>query len=553
MRIASVAAAFFAVALMAIAAKPEHTNVIVIMADDIGFECYGCYGSEYYKTPNIDKLAAEGARFTHAYSQPLCTPSRVKIMTGKHNFRNYVTFGLLDLSQKTFAHAVKEVGYKTCVAGKWQLSPGNAEGPFQAGFDEYMLWHLELNGEKKGNRFKSPLIFRDGKKVEGTEGKYGPDIATDFICEFIGNNKAEPFVVYYPMILVHNPFDPTPDSVDWTEKKSKREPLDRFGDMVTYMDKVIGQIVAKLEAEGLRENTLIMVTGDNGTNTGITSPWPTRGGKIDGGKGKMIDDGTHVAFVASWPGTIKPGTVVESPIEFSDVFPTVAEVAGAPVPEDLDGQSMVPLLKGDESNARGWAFVDYSRSGTPPYRHFIRTPRYKLYSTGELYDVPNDWMEKNPLTSPETEGVRKKLQSAMDKVMQGHPTEEEILKRLGGTRKMNAKAERDLKKSGRKKRNKKNTSIPIGRGNLTTEPQRLGGDGVNLRRLPLRCQRGRWPIAFQSAPGKESRSNFRHRCVGRRTGVCRRRWNPSPLPPQMGCSRKSEIGNQTRSEMNKQG
>ena len=431
-------------------AKAEPTNVIVIMADDIGFECYGCYGSEYYKTPNIDQMAAEGALFTNAYSQPLCTPSRVKIMTGKHNFRNYVTFGKLDLSQKTFAHSAKEAGYKTCVAGKWQLTPGNAKGPFQAGFDEYLLWHLELDGKKKGSRFKSPELFHNGERVKGTEGQYGPDMVTDFICEFIGENKADPFLVYYPMILVHNPFDPTPDSVDWEQKRSQRAPLDRFGDMVTYMDKVIGRIVAELEAEGLRENTLILITGDNGTNTGITSPWQTRGGKIDGGKGSMIDDGTHVAFVASWPGTIKPGTVIETPIDFSDVFPTVVELIGAPRPGDLDGQNLVPLLKGDESKARGWAFVDYSRGGGPPYRHFIRNERYKLYSTGEFYDVPNDWMEKNALNNPETEGVRRKLQTTMDRVMVGHPTEEEILKRRTSLGEVSGKAERDMKK-GRNK------------------------------------------------------------------------------------------------------
>jgi arylsulfatase A len=399
------------------------------MADDIGFECYSCNGSEYYKTPNIDKLAASGARFTHAYSQPICTPSRVKIMTGKHNFRNYVGFGMMDLTQKTFAHSVKEAGYKTCIAGKWQLSPDDLQGPFTSGFDEYCLWHFQ--GPKmgaKGSRFKSPLMFQNGTKIEDTEGKYGPDYAADFICDFIDRNKENPFMVYYPMLLVHFPFDPTPDSVDWDEKKSKRKVLDRFGDMVTYMDKKIGQIVAKLEAEGLRENTLIMITGDNGTYKEIVSPWPPRN-EINGGKGKMIDDGTHVAFVANWPGTIKPGTVVESPIDFSDVFPTITDVTGAPTPSDLDGQSMLPLLKGDESNARGWAFVDYSKSGKPPYRHFIRTERYKLYSDGKLYDIPNDWMEKSPLTSPETDGVRKRLQTTMDEILKDHPTDEEIRQR----------------------------------------------------------------------------------------------------------------------------
>jgi arylsulfatase A len=189
------------------------------------------------------------------------------------------------------------------------------------------------------------------------------------------------------------------------------------------MDKMVGKIVAKLEQEGLRDNTLIMITGDNGTYMSIKSPFPPRG-EVKGGKGSMIDDGTHAAFVANWPGVIKPGTVVKSPVDFADVFPTIGEVTGAPLPADLDGQSMVPLMKGDESNARGWVFIDYSLNGPAkdPFRHFVRDSRYKLYSSGELYDVPNDWMEQNPLTNPETADVRKRLQTIMDGILGDNPT-----------------------------------------------------------------------------------------------------------------------------------
>lgn len=425
----AVAASASAIPALAKSAKSARPNVIMIMADDIGFECYSCYGSEYYTTTNIDKLAATGARFDHAYSQPICTPSRVKIMTGKYNFRNYVEFGTLDLTQRTFAHAVKAAGYKTCVAGKWQLSPGDLNGPYKAGFDEYCLWHFQGGGMgNKGSRYKSPQLYKNGTLIEGTADKYGPDYATDYVCDFITRNKENPFVVYYPMILVHNPFVPTPDSPDWEQTNKSRTDLEHFRDMVAYMDKKIGQIVKTLEKSGLRENTLIMITGDNGTNKTIVSPFPARG-EIRGAKGQMIDDGTHVAFVANWPGKIKPGTVVDSPIDFADVFPTITELTGAKPPKDLDGQSIVPLLKGDESNARGWVFIDYSPSGNPGYRHFVRDKRYKLYSTGELYDIPNDWLEQNPLTNPETQPVRKRLQPILDKILKDHPSKEEIIQR----------------------------------------------------------------------------------------------------------------------------
>ncbi len=338
-------------------------------------------------------------------------------------------FGTLDLSQRTFAHSVKEAGYKTCVAGKWQLSPDNLNGPYEAGFDEYCLWHFQ--GKKmgnKGSRFKSPQLYENTKLVEGTEGKYGPDYATNYICDFMTRNKENPFVVYYPMILVHNPFDPTPDSVDWEVTDKSRSGLEHFRDMVSYMDKKIGQIADKLDELGLRENTLLMLTGDNGTNRSLESPFPPRG-TIKGGKGQMIDDGTHVAFVANWPAQIKPGTVVESPIDFANVFPTITEVTGAKTPDDIDGESMVPLFHGDETKARGWVFIDYSRTGNPDYRHFVRNKRYKLYSSGELYDIPNDWMEENALTNPETQAVRKRLQRVLDKILKDHPLKEEILKR----------------------------------------------------------------------------------------------------------------------------
>lgn len=409
-------------------AKP---NVIVIMADDIGFECYSQYGSEFYQTPQIDRLATTGAKFTQAYSQPICTPSRVKIMTGRYNFRNYTTFGELDLTQPTFAKMVKANGYATAIAGKWQLSLANLAGPHQAGFDEYCLWHFSQGHapqsapnefRTRGARYKSPRLYQNGTLVPDTAGKYGPDIVSDFICDYIERKQDEPFVVYYPMILVHDPFDPTPDSRDWDEKDPNREPMEHFREMVHYMDKIIGKIIDTLEATGLRENTLIVVTGDNGTNRSITSPFPSRG-VIRGGKGSMQDAGNRVAFVANWPGQIKPGTVVDSPIGFTDVLPTIAEVTGSVVPTGSDGNSFWPLLQGDASQARGWVFQSYSKNGPgkAPYRCFVRNANWKLYADGSLYNVPQDWLEKTPVTGSPANAARRILQPHLDRIVSEIP------------------------------------------------------------------------------------------------------------------------------------
>ena len=412
----------------------QKPNVVVIMADDIGFECYSHKGSEFYSTPNIDRLARTGVEFTQAYSQPICTPSRVRIMTGRYNFRNYTKFGELDLSQPTFATVVKANGYATAIAGKWQLSPGDLDGPHKACFDEYCLWHfaaahdktkqaqLPLKLRHKGARYRSPTLFENGERVPDTADKYGPDLVTDFICDFIDRKKDKPFLVYYPMILTHSPFVPTPDSIDWARTDKNRQPIEHFRDMVSYMDKMVGKIVAKLDETGLRENTLIIVTGDNGTHPSLSSPFPSRG-TIRGGKGSMQDAGNRVAFVANWPGTIEAGTVVDSPIGFADVLPTVAEATDSTAPKDIDGQSLLPLMKGDASRARGWTFQSYSKGGPgiAPFRCFVRDANWKLYADGSLFNVPKDWLEKSPVTGPEGETHRKRLQLVLDGILEGVP------------------------------------------------------------------------------------------------------------------------------------
>jgi arylsulfatase A len=358
--------------LTVVYAKPP--NIVLIMADDMGYEALSANGSESCKTPNLDKLAAGGVRFTNCFANPLCTPSRVKIMTGQYNVRNYVRFGLLDRGQTTFAHQLKAAGYATCIAGKWQLGK-DKDSPQHFGFEQSCLWYHTHTGRSKKDgktidrRFVNPLLEFNGVEKEYTNGEYGPQICTDFICDFIDKNKNKPFAVYYPMILTHCPFDPTPDSTDWdpkrlgstTYKGDRNTPQRHFVDMVAYADKIVGQIVAQLEKSGVRENTLIIFTGDNGTDKPIVTPW--NGRKVVGGKGSMTDEGTRVPLVVGWPAGIKKaGRVADDLVEFCDIMPTLCDATGAKLPANYpgDGSSIIPVLK-DNADARkkDWIYIWY--------------------------------------------------------------------------------------------------------------------------------------------------------------------------------------------------
>ena len=354
----------------------DQPNIILIMADDMGYEALSSNGSESCKSPNLDKLAAKGVRFTNCFSNPICTPSRVKLMTGQYNVRNYVKFGWLDREQTTFAHQLKAAGYATAIAGKWQLGR-DKDSPQHFGFEQSCLWQHTRSGRSNEDgknidrRFVNPQLEFNGVEKDFTNGEYGPQVCTDFICDFIDKNKKKPFLVYYPMILTHCPFDPTPDSTDWdpkrlgstTYKGDRNDPQRHFRDMVAYADKAVGQIVSQLGKSGVRDNTLIIFTGDNGTDTPIVTPW--NGKKVVGGKGTMSDTGTRVPLIVNWPAGIrKAGRVVDDLVEFTDVFPTICEVTTAKLPKNHpgDGTSIVPVLR-NQAGARkkDWVYIWYRK------------------------------------------------------------------------------------------------------------------------------------------------------------------------------------------------
>lgn len=394
--------------------KPvEKPNVILIMADDLGYEALSCNGGQSYQSPNLDKLARTGMRFTHCYVNPLCTPTRVALMTGLYNSRNYVRFGTLKHGEKTFGHMMRDAGYATCVVGKWQLGDGKNKGqnPAQAGFDEYFM---KVDSDSLG--YADPVIYSHEFEPKTFAGAYGPDLFADYIRDFIDRHTDKPFFLYYPMFLTHFDFKPTPDSDQWESGDRHEKDKRFFPDMVAYMDKNIGRIVQKLEEKGLQRRTLLLYLCDNGTHRSIRSEF--NGTTFAGGKSTLTDAGTHVPMIASWPGVIPAGRVVDTLIDPTDFLPTIAEATAAPLPAPshggkLDGVSFLSVLKGEKTSLRDWVLIEYIREHRGFFHghegRYVRNHRWKLYDTGisqrgdtcykagQLFDKKNDPDEKHPI------------------------------------------------------------------------------------------------------------------------------------------------------------
>jgi arylsulfatase A len=403
-----------ALPLCAASAQP---NIVLIMADDLGYETLGSSGGTSYATPQLDALAKSGVRFTHFYAQPLCTPTRVQLMTGQYNVRNYIDFGNMDPNSVTFANLLKKAGYATCMAGKWQLGK-DKNLPAKFGFDQHCLWQHT----RRPPRYANPGLEIDGVEKDFSNGEYGPDIVNAFALNFIEQNKDKPFFLYYPMILTHDPYQPTPDSADWNPKAvgEKANVAEKhFGDMVEYTDKLVGKVVAKLEALGLRDNTLLIFLGDNGTGKGAHSKMGSV--KVAGGKGLTNDRGMHVPFIANWPGRIPSGSVFDGLSDTTDVLPTLLETAGvaAPPGATLDGRSLFPHLTGKGSAEREWLYCWYSprQNSDKTVHEFAYTAAYKLCRDGRFFDLRADPEEKNPLSEAERKGAAAQATAELRKVL----------------------------------------------------------------------------------------------------------------------------------------
>ena len=399
-------------------AGESRPNIVLIMADDIAYDNnFGAYGCEESWTPRLDSMASEGVKFENCHSTPKCTPSRVKLMTGRSGIRNYTRFGVLDGSEITFGTVLRKAGYRTMVAGKWQLDgPGGTETK-DAGFDSWLLWNTNI---ASGDRYWDPQFELNGKKLELEKGAYGPDVCVEAITSFIRDNKEGPFFVYYPMLLVHSPFLPTPDSVDRNETSKSKN----FSDMIKYMDKNVGRIVDCLVENGLDGKTVVMFTTDNGTHRDME--YMSRGKLVKGKKGIPHDRGTHAPLIVSLPGTIRGGIVCEDIVDFSDFMPTLAEIAGAALPDvTLDGRSFWPQCNGGKGNPRKWIYQYYwpkSYGWVPDELGekeliWAHNARYKLHGNGLFYDLLKDREEERPippeLRSKEERAAAKMLRDAI--------------------------------------------------------------------------------------------------------------------------------------------
>ena len=380
-------------------AKPP--NILLILADDVGCETIGAYGGERWKTPHLDRLAKGGLRADYCFSMPVCHPTRVCMMTGKYPFRLKAKWGTFPKQEETHAlgNVLRRAGYRTAIAGKWQLClmKKDPRHPARMGFDEAYLfgWH-------EGARYHDPLIYHNGRAETNPE-QYGPELYVDFLCRFMeqSHRRKQPFFAFYSMALAHDVTDDLPTQVPYQPGKKRWM---NYGEMIVSMDAMVGKLVAKLDQLGLRENTVIFFTGDNGTAVRsklsylpngkyrVERVFSVRNGKpVFGGKGTLGDAGTKVPLIANWPAKIKPGSRTATLVDSSDWLPTLAEIGGVKVERHIDGVSFVGLLT-DQARRRKFAFAE-QRGG----RAWVRTQGHKLYNDGRFYDLQADPQERSPL------------------------------------------------------------------------------------------------------------------------------------------------------------
>lgn len=418
--------------LAALGEEPRRPNIVFILADDLGYTDLGCYGSKYYETPHIDRLAAEGVRFTDGYTcGPNCQPTRAALMSGQYGPRTGVyTVGNIDrfnwtsrplrpvdnvtslpLEKITIADSLKKAGYATAMFGKWHLGNNGKHHPSKRGFDEAIV--------SAGVHYD----FKTVPPVEYPEGTYLADFLTDRAVDFIRRHKDKPFFLYLPHYGVHAPHEAKESLVAKFRDKpgagGHRDPT--YAAMIASLDESVGRVMATLDERGLAENTLVIFSSDNGgvggyKSVGLSKDGITDNAPLKGGKGTLAEGGIRVPYIFRWKGKIGPRETEATPINSVDLYPSLLEVAGADAPRDypLDGTSYAPLLAGTQStlprDAIFWHFPGYLGAGAGQWRTLpvgaVRQGDWKLveyFEDGrmELYDLAHDIGEQMNLADAE--------------------------------------------------------------------------------------------------------------------------------------------------------
>ncbi len=415
-------------------------NVVFFLVDDLGWKDITCYGSDFYQTPNIDKLAEEGVLFTDAYSAcTVCSPSRASIMTGKYPARINCTDWIegwkfpyaklnvpewtmfMDTSEYTMAEMFRYGGYETAHVGKWHLGEKEMYWPENHGFD------INIAGWRKGapnknkkegfNGYFSP--YGNPRLKDGPDGEYLTERLAHDACQFIEQNKDKPFFLNFWFYNVHTPLQAKKEKVDKYKQlidttKLQQNPI--YAAMVEHMDEAVGLVITKLKSEGLLHNTIIVFTSDNGGLIGKNYP-KTNNYPLQSGKGDIYEGGIRVPAIITIPNAKRRGYVCDEPIISPDFYPTLVELTGLPIPysaaSSMDGRSLVPLLKGDSAFNRDaifWHYQHYHIEGATPYSA-VRKGEFKLIhlhedNAYELYNIKNDIGETTNLVSVEKSKAR---------------------------------------------------------------------------------------------------------------------------------------------------
>ncbi|MEX0718630.1 MAG: sulfatase-like hydrolase/transferase [Planctomycetaceae bacterium] len=408
-------------------------NVVLVLIDNAGKDWFRCYGSQEDATPNIDRLARTGIKFRNCYVTPVCSTTRVMLLTGRYPFTTgwhthhdpaIYGGGYFDWDREvSFARVMQSAGYRICITGKWQINdlfdPEQKDAITKHGFHEHCLFPEGPVGHPAHkNRYWDAYIVADGERVD-TKGKFGPDVTCDHLVDFMKRNRDRPFFAYHSDILTHIPVVTTPSSPD--ENASAR---DKFEGMVRHCDRNVGRIVQALEDLGLRENTILIVTTDNGTDNGTDQGMDNSlGGRLNGrlsdqGIYSLKERGINVPLIVNCPKLVPAGES-DDLIDATDFLPTLAELGGARLPEgvQIDGRSFAPQLLGKRPQQpwRPWCLSQYYTT------RVVRNQRYKLYSTGEFFDLSEDPLEQHDLSQQPADALepgdaagRRELQAVLD-------------------------------------------------------------------------------------------------------------------------------------------